>query len=349
MKKNILILVLLICVEVVYSQDTKTIAQNILNSTVLITTKDANSQTLNLGSGFIMENGLVVTNVHVVEGAKSVYIKTDNSIREIKSTGYVAIDRVNDLIILKCPSLESEILSISNRVQEVGEKIYVVGNPSGLIGTFSDGLISGIRDFDGRKLIQISAPISPGSSGGPVVNSNSELIGISVGGMRDGQNLNFCIPAECLIKLKKNIGALIPFNIIKDNVKVSSYSSIQSGVIIRDIRFLKDFNNSLSSFSIYNKLSLPIANVKVLIIIYDAYGIPVDTREDTFVKVDHYYKGNMVNGKYEWHKKPREWYYNNDLVLPKFAKRIDLQLGYLQINLKEKLVIRILDYDIIGD
>lgn len=349
MKKNILILALLICVEVVYSQDTKTIAQNILNSTVLITTKDANSQTLTLGSGFIMENGLVVTNVHVVEGAKSVYIKTDNSLREIKSTGYVAIDRVNDLIILKCPSLESEILNISNRGQEVGEKIYVVGNPSGLIGTFSDGLISGIRDFDGRKLIQISAPISPGSSGGPVVNSDSELIGISVGGMRDGQNLNFCIPAECLIKLKKNIGALIPFNIVKDNVKVSSYSNIQSGVIIRDIRFLKDFNNSLSSFSIYNKLSLPIANVKVLIIIYDAYGIPVDTREDTFVKVDHYYQGNMVNGKYEWHKKSRNWYSNNELVLPKFAKRIDLQLGYLQLNLKEKLVIRILDYDIIED
>jgi len=349
MKKNILILALLICVGVVYPQDTKTIAQNILSSTVLITTKDANSQTLSLGSGFIMENGLVVTNVHVVEGAKSVYIKTDNSLREIKSTGYVAIDRVNDLIILKCPSLESGILSISNRVQEVGEKVYVVGNPSGLIGTFSDGMISGIRDFDGRKLIQISAPISPGSSGGPVVNSNSELIGISVGGMRDGQNLNFCIPAECLIKLKKNIGALIPFNIIKDNVKVSSYSSIQSGVIIRDVRFLKDFNNSLSSFSIYNKLSLPIANVKVLIIIYDAFGIPVDTREDTFVKVDHYYQGNMVNGKSEWHKKSRNWYSNNELVLPKFAKRIDLQLGYLQLNLKEKLVIRILDYDIIED
>jgi len=57
----------------------------------------------------------------------------------------------------------------------------------------------------------------------------------------------------------------------------------------------------------------------------------------------------MVNGKSEWHKKSRNWYSNNELVLPKFAKRIDLQLGYLQLNLKEKLVIRILDYDIIED
>ena len=97
-------------------------------------------QTLSLGSGFIIEDGLVVTNVHVIEDAKSVFVKQTNSSVELKSTGYVAIDRVNDLVILKVPSLTGQSLSFSNKEQEIGEVIFVAGNPSGLMGTFSDGI-----------------------------------------------------------------------------------------------------------------------------------------------------------------------------------------------------------------
>jgi len=83
----------------------------------------------------------------------------------------------------------------------VGDLIYVLGSPEGLESTFSQGNISGTRRLDGRSLIQITAPISHGSSGGPVLNSAGEVIGIAVGALRAGQNLNFAIPVSDLISL----------------------------------------------------------------------------------------------------------------------------------------------------
>lgn len=323
MKKIIFLLACVFHVASSYSQDTKSIAKNVLNSTASITAKDANLQTLGLGSGFIIEDGLVVTNVHVIEGAKSIFVKQNNSSVEIKSTGYVAIDKVNDLVILKVPSISGQPLSFSNKEQEIGEVIYVAGNPSGLMGTFSDGLISGIRDFSGRKLIQISAPISPGSSGGPVVNKNTELIGISVGGMSEGQNLNFCIPVEYLIKLKQNISSLTPFNVAKNvEKKNNAYLGIREGVIVRDIHYQTGIKKELESLSVFNNLSQPIKNVKLLFIVYDAKGVPVDTHEEIF---------------FEW-----------DIIQPKFAKRHEFYAwGYVTMNATDKMVIRILDFEIV--
>lgn len=323
MKKIILLLLCFLNVGISYSQDTKSIAKNVLNSTASIIAKDANMQTLGLGSGFIIEDGLVVTNVHVIEGAKSIFIKQNNSSVEIKSTGYVAIDKINDLVILKVPSLTGQSLGFSNKEQEIGEVIFVAGNPSGLMGTFSDGLISGIRDFAGRKLIQISAPISPGSSGGPVVNKNSELIGISVGGMNEGQNLNFCIPVEYLIKLKQNITTLTSFNVTKSvEKKNSAYLGIREGVIVRDIHYDTSFKKELESLSVFNNLSQSIKNVKLLFIVYDAKGVPVDTHEETF--------------------------FTYDVIQPKFAKRKTFSAwGYVEMNPTDKMVIRVLDFEIV--
>ncbi len=77
----------------------------------------------------------------------------------------------------------------------------MIGSPKGLPSTISDGLVSSLRNFEGKKFIQITAPISSGSSGGPVLNSNGELVGISVGQLSGGQNLNFAIPITYLQKL----------------------------------------------------------------------------------------------------------------------------------------------------
>ena len=79
---------------------------------------------------------------------------------------------------------------------QVGETVYAVGNPRGLEGTFSQGIISSIRPVGSDKLIQITAPLSPGSSGGPVLNRKGEVIGVSVFTIRNGQNLNFAIPSN---------------------------------------------------------------------------------------------------------------------------------------------------------
>lgn len=323
MKKIILLLSCILCFGFGYSQDTKSIAKKVLNATASIIAKDANMQTLGLGSGFIIEDGLIVTNVHVIEGAKSILVKQNNSSVEIKSSGYIAIDKVNDLVILKVPSLNGQSLAFSNKEQEIGEPIFVAGNPSGLMGTFSDGLISGIRDFNGRKLIQITAPISPGSSGGPVVNTNSELIGISVGGMKEGQNLNFCIPVGYLIKLKENISTTKPFDIAKSTEnKNSAYLGIKEGVIIRDIHYQTTDKKELDNLSVFNNLQQGIKQVKLLFIVYDAQGIPVDTHEETF--------------------------FNMDIIPPKFAKRQSFwSWGYVRMEPTDKLAIRVLDFVIV--
>src|SRR5262249_3421737 len=93
----------------------------------------------------------------------------------------------------------------------IGDEVYVVGNPEGLEGTFSQGIISSLR---GNDYIQITAPISHGSSGGPVLNKNGEVIGVAVGLIEEGQNLNFAIPVSKLTQLlnrkSDNVTRLVP-------------------------------------------------------------------------------------------------------------------------------------------
>ncbi len=80
----------------------------------------------------------------------------------------------------------------------IGEEVFAVGNPQGLEGTFSQGIVGSIRDLAGGSLVQITAPISPGSSGGPVLNGKAELVGVTFATYKGGQNLNFAIPSQYL-------------------------------------------------------------------------------------------------------------------------------------------------------
>jgi len=81
----------------------------------------------------------------------------------------------------------------------IGRDVFVIGNPYGLEGTFSTGVISGLREIDGVRYIQISAPVSPGNSGGPVILSDGSVIGIAAMGLKMGQNLNFAIASAEVI------------------------------------------------------------------------------------------------------------------------------------------------------
>ena len=111
------------------------------------------------------------------------------------------------------PTFDPEIILLGNSdLTQVGETVYAVGNPRGLEGTFSDGIISSIRLRDGDKLIQITAPISRGSSGGPVLNQKGEAIGVSVLSVINGQNLNFAIPSNYLKSLLTKVGVAKPLS-----------------------------------------------------------------------------------------------------------------------------------------
>ena len=184
-------------------QNVREITQKALASTVLLVAEDAKNKKIATGSGFVVQDTQIVTNFHVVEDAAKVYAKLvgeDTVFVDIK--GIIAIDRENDLVLLDVPDdFEAPSLKLADsEVVQVSDPIYVVGNPQGFLeGTVSQGIISGFREQNvGEKRIQMTAPISKGSSGGPVLNNEGTVVGISVGSLVAGQLLNFAIPSNCL-------------------------------------------------------------------------------------------------------------------------------------------------------
>ena len=173
-------------------------------SVVIIFAYDNKGEFLKLGSGFfISQSGNIITNYHVLQGASSAEVKTSDG-KTYPITYIVAEDEQNDIIRLSVniPSQYVYPLSLSKTIPEVGERIIVYGSPLGLEKTVSDGIVSAIREVPGYgKLIQITAPISPGSSGSPVLNMQGEVIGIATFQVVEGQNLNFAIPSERIVRL----------------------------------------------------------------------------------------------------------------------------------------------------
>ncbi len=203
MKKLITLIVfisILISINIAAALDTKKLFRDTSPSVVLIMSFDKNNQPLAIGSGFFVGDGTkIATNLHVVSGADSILIKLPNKkIATVKAL--LSFDKANDLLLMKS-SEKGQALTLSRDVPEIGEDIIVIGNPKGLEGTLSKGIISGIRNKKDSLYYQITAPISPGSSGGPVINEKGEVIGVSTFQFINGQNLNFAMPSAYIHKL----------------------------------------------------------------------------------------------------------------------------------------------------
>lgn len=184
------------------------IAQEAFPSVVLIATLDTHSQPVSLGSGFVLKNGLIVTNHHVISGASSGYTKLVGRSMKYEIGGIAGADVAHDLVILSVNRLTAPALPIGDSEQvATGDEVYAVGNPEGLEGTFSQGIVSAVRQLGQDKMLQITAPISPGSSGGPILNSTGRIIGVAVATFTGGQNLNLAIPASYLIALLARISS----------------------------------------------------------------------------------------------------------------------------------------------
>ena len=193
------------------AQTAQAIATKAFSSTVLLVMEDANGQPLSLGSGLFVGAGEIASNLHVVEGAVRGYAKLVGQNTKHDLEGITAVDSNRDLVVLKIAATGSPGLLLGNSdAVQVGEPVYAVGNPQGLEGTFSQGVVSSIREIGTDKLLQITAPISPGSSGGPVLNGKGEVIGVSVATFRSGQNLNFAIPSNYLKLLLEEVGPAKP-------------------------------------------------------------------------------------------------------------------------------------------
>lgn len=180
-------------------------------SIVLLVMRDANARPLSLGSGFFVRGGIVATDLHVIKGAASGYAKLVGQTTKYGIAGVLAVDEARDLVLLavKETGAPSLVLGDSHRAT-VGQAVYVIGNPKGLEGTVSQGIISGVRQVGSETLLQITAPISPGSSGGPVLDVYGSVIGVAVATVKGGQNLNFAVPSSYLASLLGNMKPLKP-------------------------------------------------------------------------------------------------------------------------------------------
>jgi len=279
----------LFCVATVATAQTpQQIAQKAFRSTVLLVMEDANGQPLSLGSGFFVGDGQIATNLHVVEGAARGYAKLVGQETKFNIEGYTAIDEKRDLIILKVTAFGAQVISLGNSdLVQVGETVYAVGNPHGLEGTFSDGIISSIRPIGTDKLIQITAPLSPGSSGGPVLNRRGKVIGVSVLTIRDGQNLNFAIPSNYLKNLLTKVGYTKPLSqtkLTKDqrSLLADLGSGSTEGVTGGKLVWRSYLNGWRLSFSLRNHLREDVKNVHYYVIFYDDLDDPIDVLDTWF-------------------------------------------------------------------
>ena len=185
-----------------FQLDPTEIASRYAPSVVSIKTKDKVNRDLGMGSGFIIsEDGIILTNFHVLQGAHFAEVKFKDIIFEnsmlIKGISYL------DIALIKIEAKGLPVLPVGNSDNlETGEAIVAIGNPWGLERSVSNGLVSAVREKDNIKLIQMTAPVSLGSSGGPVINSYGEVVGITtLASFFGAQNLNFAIPINYLKRL----------------------------------------------------------------------------------------------------------------------------------------------------
>jgi len=161
-----------------------------------------------LGTGFVIaKGGLIASNLHVVKGARRVKV-TSSDQKWFDEVTVVGFDARRDLVVLRVPELgHLRPLQLDTGDPVVGQHVVAIGNPRGLERTVSDGLVSSLRHFGvAYDVIQISAPIGHGSSGGPVFNDRGRVIGVATSGLGDA-NLNFATPVGYLAPLLEEGGS----------------------------------------------------------------------------------------------------------------------------------------------
>jgi TPR repeat protein len=169
-------------------------------SRILFLTCEESAGGSSLASGVLVSaDGFIVTNAHVVESCRSMsatYIS--GASRRSYEPVLKYYDEQRDTAVLKIPTEDVDFFHVLGRPARIGERVYAIGNPRGLEQSISEGIVSGNREEDGVPWIQHSAPISPGSSGGALISSGGELLGINSRFRRESQNLNFAVPAATL-------------------------------------------------------------------------------------------------------------------------------------------------------
>ena len=183
------------------------IAEIALRSTVVLRIKKGNGKARE-GSGFVVGEGQVAVTYHQIDDMKSATVRLVNVLEAYPVLSIVAVDTNHDLAIVQA-NIQAPPLALGDSDEvRIGDSVFVAGNPDGYVGSFSVGIIAAIRNDDkfiADKVFQMTAAVSPGSSGGPVLNRKGEVIAIVVDEDTGGQNLNFAVPVNFLKALLKTI------------------------------------------------------------------------------------------------------------------------------------------------
>lgn len=225
---------------------TASIAQRAIPATVTIVTLGDLGDTLGQGSGFLVRSdGVVITDWHVVQGAYRaiIILANGNRIRDVK---YLASNRNADLALLKIPVTNMPALRLDDSVPLIGSRVVVVGSPLGLTQTVSEGIVSASRVVGGLQYVQVTAAISPGSSGGPILDASGDVFAVATATITAGQALNFGVPvryARSLLRgdlqprplaattAKSSLQSRLNAN---DNDATSPFISIYEGTVTND-------------------------------------------------------------------------------------------------------------------
>ncbi|MCY7376442.1 MAG: tetratricopeptide repeat protein [Pyrinomonadaceae bacterium] len=247
---TLLLLIFALASATVAAQDfLPELVRRIKPSAVAIETFDAKGATISRGSGFFIAGDKIITNRHVIEKSSRVEIHLIDG-KRFPAKGVLAIDGEGDLALLQVdvPPNSVAALPLVQTAPQEGESVVVIGNPFGLEGSVSNGIVSAVREIPGYgKIIQITAPISSGSSGSPVVNMRGQVIGVATLQAAEGQSINFAVPSARILALK--IGNLQTFaslnteNLKNKRAAAQNLYSQGLGILSRD-----DFGKAVAYF-----------------------------------------------------------------------------------------------------
>ena len=177
-------------------------------SVVMIYKYNQQRELIGAGSGVVIhQNGYILTNHHVIRDGVYFGVFFENDEKQYITDNIIKYNQNYDLAVLK---IEREVIPIPIHNGEQlrrGQKIVAIGSPLRLMNTISDGIVAGFRKFEQLEMVQITAPISNGSSGGALLNMYGELEGITTAGYDEGQNLNLAVPVKYVFEFARNLVA----------------------------------------------------------------------------------------------------------------------------------------------
>ncbi len=175
------------------------------NSVVMIKTYDDHDAILCSGSGVVIHsNGYILTNLHVLAGGHHFSVLYENETKEYITGNFVKYHQQYDLAVIKVDKNCTPLTVKTDDYLVRGQKIVAIGSPLGLFNSVSDGIVSGFREIDSIPMIQFTAPISHGSSGGALLDMFGRLVGLITAGFNQGQNLNLAVPSQKIYQFAQN-------------------------------------------------------------------------------------------------------------------------------------------------